>query len=131
MKAHLDDGRPIFLQIKESIEADILSKALKPDEQIPSNSQLVSFYQINPVTVLKGVNLLADEGIIYKKRGVGMFVSPGAPALLQERYRAAFGQQHLQPLIQTAKPLGISRLQLHEMIDAAWDSGETHKGDEE
>jgi DNA-binding transcriptional regulator YhcF (GntR family) len=131
VKAHLDNERPIFLQIKEGIEADILSGALKPDEQIPSNSQLVSFYQINPVTVLKGVNLLADEDIIYKKRGVGMFVSPEAPALLLKKYRAAFERQHLQPLIQTAKPLGINRDQLREMIDAAWDSGEKHSGDKE
>ena len=84
MKSVLDSNRPIYIQIKETIEEDILNGRLLPDEQIPSNSQLVSHYKINPVTVLKGINLLVDEGTIYKKRGLGMFVSPDAPEKLKK-----------------------------------------------
>lgn len=121
MRATLDDTRPIFLQIKESIEEDILNGLLKPDEQIPSNRQLVSFYDVNPMTVLKGVNLLTEEGILYKKRGTGMFVSPDAPERLRQRFRDAFQREQLEPLVRLAIPLGISLDQLHTMIDNTWE----------
>jgi DNA-binding transcriptional regulator YhcF (GntR family) len=117
----LDENRPIFIQIKESIETDILNGLLAPDDQIPSNSQLVSFYNINPVTVLKGVNLLLDDGIIYKKRGLGMFVSPDAPEILRRRFREAFEREQLIPLVRLAKPLKISLVELHTMIDNVWE----------
>ena len=123
MKPSLDDNRPIFQQIKESIEEDILNGRLKPEEQIPSNSQLVSFYNINPVTVLKGVNLLTEEGILYKKRGVGMFVSPDAPEILQKRFRERFELEQLRAIVSLAKPLGIKREELHTMIDHVWEEG--------
>lgn len=121
MRATLDDTRPIFLQIKESIEEDILNGLLKPDEQIPSNRQLVNFYDVNPMTVLKGVNLLTEEGILYKKRGTGMFVSPDAPERLRQRFRDAFQREQLEPLVRLAIPLGISLDQLHTMIDNTWE----------
>jgi DNA-binding transcriptional regulator YhcF (GntR family) len=120
MKATLDDRRPIFLQIKESIEEDILNGRLKSDEQIPSTRQLVSFYNINPVTALKGVDLLAKEGIVYKKRGEGVFVSPDAQKRLRERFRENFVLEQVEPLVGLAKPLGISKNELHTMIDQIW-----------
>jgi DNA-binding transcriptional regulator YhcF (GntR family) len=120
VKIALDANRPIYLQIKEGIEQDVLNGVLAPDEQIPSNSQLVSFYSINPVTVLKGVNLLIDEGIIYKKRGLGMFVSPEAPEILRKRFREAFEREQIEPLISIAAPLGIGIAELHTMIDNSW-----------
>jgi DNA-binding transcriptional regulator YhcF (GntR family) len=120
MKATLDDKHPIFLQIKETIEDDILNGLLKPNEQIPSNRQIVSFYGVNPVTVLKGVSLLTDEGILYKKRGEGMFVSPDAPERLRGRFREAFEREQIQPLISIAAPLGITLPELHTMIDNSW-----------
>jgi DNA-binding transcriptional regulator YhcF (GntR family) len=120
VKATLDDDRPIFLQIKESIETDILNGLLRPDEQIPSNRQLVSFYNVNPMTVLKGVGLLAEEGLVYKKRGEGMFVSPGAPERLRERFRESFRREQLEPLVRLAIPLGVGRDELHAMIDSVW-----------
>lgn len=125
MKSALDNNRPIYLQIKEAIEEDILNGRLAPDEQIPSNSQLVSYYNINPVTVLKGINLLVDEGTVYKKRGLGMFVSPDAPEKLKKRFSRAFFQEQVEPLITLAKPLGFTLQEIHEMIDRAW-KGENH-----
>ncbi|TGB01089.1 GntR family transcriptional regulator [Halobacillus salinus] len=120
MKSALDNNRPIYLQIKESIEEDILNGLLKPEDQIPSNSQLVKHFNINPVTVLKGINLLVDEEIIYKKRGVGMFVSPDAPEKLKKRFSKTFLKEQIEPLIAIAKPLGLSQQEVQEMIDRAW-----------
>jgi DNA-binding transcriptional regulator YhcF (GntR family) len=120
VRATLDDGRPLFLQIKESIEEDILSGALRPDEQIPSNRQLVAFYNVNPMTVLKGVGLLAEEGILYKKRGTGMFVARDAPARLRRRFCESFGRDRIEPLVRLAVSLGIGRDELRAMIDEAW-----------
>jgi GntR family transcriptional regulator len=120
MKSALDSNRPIYIQIKEIIEEDILNGLLAPEEQIPSNSKLVSHFNINPVTVLKGINLLVDEGIIYKKRGLGMYVSPDAPEKLKKRFSLAFFQEQIEPLTALAKPLGFSLQEIHEMIDRAW-----------
>lgn len=121
MKAELDENRPIFLQVKEGIEDDILNGVLKPDEQIPSVRQLVGFYNVNPMTVLKGVGLLADEGIAYKKRGEGMFVAPDAPERLRSRFRDAFSKDRIEPLVRLAVPLGISLDELQLMIIRAWE----------
>ncbi len=120
MKSTLDNNRPIYLQIKESIEEDILNGRLAPGDQIPSNSQLVSYYNINPITVMKGINLLVNEGIIYKKRGLGMFVSSDAPEKLKNRFLQVFFQEHIKPLIALAKPLGFTLNEIHEMIDSGW-----------
>lgn len=120
MKSVFDSNRPIYLQIKESIEEDILNGRLLPDEQIPSNSQLVSYYNINPVTVLKGINLLVDEGIIYKKRGIGMYVSHDAPVKLKKRFLKTFFKEQIEPLTALAKPLGLSPQELYEMINISF-----------
>jgi DNA-binding transcriptional regulator YhcF (GntR family) len=119
LKSTLDNDRPIFQQIKEMIEEDILSGRLKPDEQIPSNSRLVSYYGINPVTVHKGVTLLADEGLIYKKRGLGMFVAADAPVILRKRHSAAFKDEYAAPLVRQARALGMSDVEIHAYIDEA------------
>ena len=73
----MDEGRPIFVQIAEQIENDIIGGVLPEEAQIPSTNEFAAFYRINPATAGKGVNLLVDEGILYKKRGIGMFVAGG------------------------------------------------------
>jgi DNA-binding transcriptional regulator YhcF (GntR family) len=127
MQPTLDNDRPIFLQIKEAIEGDILAGLLVPDDQIPSNSQLVSFFSVNPVTVHRGVSLLFEEGIVYKKRGLGMFVSADAPALLRKRERDRFEQDFIVPLTRQATLLGIERDTLHACIDRSWPGVEQKK----
>jgi DNA-binding transcriptional regulator YhcF (GntR family) len=117
LKSTLDNDKPIFQQIKDMIEEDILAGRLKPDDQIPSNSQLVSFYGVNPVTVHKGVTLLAESGLVYKKRGLGMFVSPDAPAALKRRHSAAFREDYAEPLVRQAAALGLTGAQIHKVID--------------
>jgi len=112
----IDDSRPIYVQIAERIENDIIEGGLPEESQVPSTNQFAAFYQINPATVGKGVNLLVDQGILYKKRGVGMFVSTGARNQLMEKRRNQFFEQYVVTMIQEAEKLGITREQLTEMI---------------
>jgi DNA-binding transcriptional regulator YhcF (GntR family) len=131
MQPTLDNDRPIFLQVKEAIEDDILAGLLAPDDQIPSNSQLVGFFSVNPVTVHRGVSLLLEEGIVYKKRGLGMFVSPDAPVLLRKRERDNFEQDFIAPLMRQAVLLGIDRDTLHARIDRSWTGAGQKEGEGE
>ena len=112
-----DDKSPLFLQIKERIEDQIINGALATDEQIPSTTQIVQFYKINHITVSKGVNLLVDEGVVYKRRGVGIFVSKGAKNMLIEKRKDKFLTQYLKPMLAEAKKLGIETKHLIEMIE--------------
>lgn len=111
-----DGTSPLFLQIKERIEDQIISGGLKSDEQIPSTTQIVQFYKINHITVSKGVNLLVDEGVLYKKRGLGIFVSQNGRDLLIEKRQAHFVSQFLQPMLLEAKKLDIDLNRLMAMM---------------
>jgi DNA-binding transcriptional regulator YhcF (GntR family) len=113
----LDESRPIFLQIAEAIENDILSGAIAEETQVASTNEFAAFYRINPATAGKGVNLLVDEGILYKKRGIGMFVIEGARERLATKRRDQFHAEYVQPLIAEATKLGLSRSQLVAMIN--------------
>lgn len=112
----LSDNKPIFLQIKEMIEDQIVNQQLKEHDQIPSTNQMVQFYKVNHITIAKGIGLLVDEGIIYKKRGVGMFVAEGAQERLLQARRDAFGESYVLPMLQEANKLGLSYQVLIEVI---------------
>ncbi len=116
MEFLIDDTRPIFVQIAERIENDIIAGELAEEAQVPSTNQFASFYQINPATAAKGVNLLVDQGILYKKRGLGMYVAPGARARLLEKRREQFYEQYVVTMIREAEKLGITEEQLADMI---------------
>src|SRR3978361_811551 len=115
----MDDSRPIFLPISEAIENDILAGNLAEEAQVPSTNEFAAFYRINPATAGKGVNLLVDEGMLYKKRGVGMFVATGSQARVASKRRNQFETEYVKPLIAEAAKLGLSRAQLVTMIHAA------------
>jgi GntR family transcriptional regulator len=115
----VDDSRPIFLQIAEQIENDIISGALPEETQVPSTNELAAYLRINPATAGKGVNLLVDSGTLYKKRGIGMFVADGARARLVAQRRDQFREQYLTPLLTEAEKLGITPSQLAAMIGEA------------
>lgn len=102
------------MQVREKIEDQIVNDQLKEGEQAPSTNQLVQFYKINHVTVSKGVNQLVEEGILYKKRGIGMFVAEGAKEKLIQKRKTAFVEEYLVRLVREANKLGISE---DEMID--------------
>ena len=112
----MDESRPIFQQIAEQIENDIISGALPEETQVPSTNEFAAFHRINPATAGKGVNLLVDEGILYKKRGIGMFVAEGARARLVAERRDQFQSQYLAPLLAEATKLGISHGEVAGMI---------------
>jgi len=112
----VDDSRPIFLQIAEQIENDIIDGTTPEETQVPSTNEFAAFYRINPATAGKGVNLLVDEGILYKKRGIGMFVANGARDTLVAKRRDHFATEFVQPLLAEAEKLGITTQQLAEMI---------------
>ena len=116
MSQVIDDSRPIFVQIAERIENDIIAGELPEDAQVPSTNQFAAFYQINPATAAKGVNLLVDQGILYKKRGLGMYVAPGARAKLLDQRKEQFFEQYVVPMVREAEKLGISPEQLADMI---------------
>ncbi|SFI35292.1 DNA-binding transcriptional regulator YhcF, GntR family [Paenibacillus sp. UNC496MF] len=116
MGNQIDDSRPIFVQIAERIEDDILQGGLPEESQVPSTNQFAAFYGINPATAAKGVNLLVDQEILYKKRGIGMFVSTGAKEKLTEKRREQFFEQYVVTMIREAEKLGITKEQLTDMI---------------
>jgi DNA-binding transcriptional regulator YhcF (GntR family) len=113
----MDEGRPIFVQIAEQIENAIIDGSLPEETQVPSTNELAAFHRINPATAAKGINELVDAGILYKKRGIGMFVASGAQAKLRERRRDQFADRYLRPLIVEAGKLGLSAGDLKDMID--------------
>ncbi|WP_026552410.1 GntR family transcriptional regulator [Arthrobacter sp. H20] len=112
----IDDSRPIFLQIAEEIENEIVQGSLAEESQIPSTNEFAAFHRINPATAAKGVNRLVDKGILYKQRGIGMFVATGARAALLQRRRDKFFDQYVRPLAVEARKLGISPHELAEMV---------------
>lgn len=116
MGLFIDEARPIFVQIAERIEDDIIEGRLPEESQVPSTNHFASFYQINPATAAKGVGLLVEEGILYKKRGIGMFVATGAYARLLEKRREQFFNQYIVTMLKEAEKLGITSEQLTEMI---------------
>jgi len=113
----MDDDRPIFLQIAEQIENDIIAGMLAEEAQVPSTNEFAAFHRINPATAAKGVNLLVDAGVLYKKRGIGMFVATGAREALLGTRREQFEADYVAPLIAEAAKLGISRAQLSALIE--------------
>lgn len=112
----MDDSRPLFLQVAERIENDIISGALAEEAQVPSTNEWAAFLRINPATAGKGVNLLVDQGVLYKKRGIGMFVAEGARERLIAARREAFREQYLAPLLAEAQKLGITPAQVARLI---------------
>jgi len=115
----MDESRPIFVQLAEQIENDIISGTLAEEAQVPSINEFAAFYRINPATALKGVTMLVDEGALYKKRGIGMFVADGAQAQLKTKRRDKFAAEFVTPLLTEAAKLGITSEQLADMIRKA------------
>ncbi|HLR51953.1 MAG TPA: GntR family transcriptional regulator [Candidatus Avamphibacillus sp.] len=116
MKEKLDDRRPIYIQIKESIEDSIINGTLKVGERIPSTNELAKFYNINPATARQGMNELAQENIIEKQRGVGMFVTERGKDKLLEHRKQLFYEKYVVPLKSEAAKLHISDEQLFDML---------------
>ncbi|AOS65055.1 GntR family transcriptional regulator [Actinoalloteichus hymeniacidonis] len=103
-----DDRSPIYQQIAERIKNDILSGELAEDAQVMSTNQYAAFYRINPATAAKGFHQLIEEGVLYKRRGIGMFVSQGAAKALRGQRRQRFFEEVVDAMIAEARIIGIS-----------------------
>ena len=117
MQLDLSGEKPIFMQFAEALENNILKGVFKEETQIPSTTEVAVTFKINPATANRGVNLLVDEGIIYKKRGVGMFVAPGAREKIAYNRKNAFYDGFIRPLLDEAEALKIGKAAIIDMIE--------------
>ena len=116
MELKLENEKPIYQQLAEWISDNIISGQLKEGEQVPSTTEISVTYKVNPATALKGVNMLVDKGVIYKKRGLGMFVAEGAVEKLRRERMSEFFDNYVRVVLDEAEKLGISGEELIEMI---------------
>lgn len=123
MNEILTQEKSIYIQIKEMIESDILRDILLEEERVPSTNELAKLYAINPATAAKGVNLLVDEGILYKKRGIGMFVAEGAKEQIMKKKKEHLYDDYIKSLMAEARNLGITKQELIAMIEESAEGG--------
>jgi GntR family transcriptional regulator len=120
----LDDGTPLFVQIAEQLADDIVDGGLAEGARVPSTNELAAFYRINPATAAKGINLLVDDGVLEKRRGIGMFVAAGAQEQLRAGRRKRFAEQYVDPMLAEANRLGIDTDTLVSLIQGpGWHNG--------
>ena len=121
----LSDEKSIYLQIEEMIEDQILRGILLEEERVPSTNELSRMYAINPATAAKGLNLLVERGILYKKRGIGMFVSAGAVKQIVAQRKSNFYKQYVVGLAAEANVLNITKDELLKMVSSAMEGKTT------
>ncbi|MCL2160040.1 MAG: GntR family transcriptional regulator [Oscillospiraceae bacterium] len=112
----MNDSQPIFQQIIEMIESDIITGIYKTDDLIISTTQISKVYSVNPTTAVRAIGKMADAGILYKKRGIGMCVADGAREKITARRRDVFINQTISALVAESETLGISTDELIEAI---------------
>ena len=127
MNEILTQEKSIYIQIKEMIENDILRDILLEEERVPSTNELAKLFAINPATAAKGINLLVDEETLYKKRGIGMFVTAGAKKKIMEKRKKHFYDDYVKSLLAEAVSLGITKEELITMIRESKDGGIEHE----
>lgn len=119
MKFDFDSiDKPIYMQIVEQIEDGILEWIYPEETQIPSSTEIAVTYRINPATINKGVNILVEKGIIYKKRGIGMFVSLNARKTILKDRKSGFSENFIKPLLIEAKRLGLKREDVVDLLNS-------------
>lgn len=116
MNFRFSGDKPIYVEIAEQLEDAIFTDVYPEETQIPSTTELSVSLQINPATVLKGMNILVDGGIIYKKRGLGMFVCTGAVDRIRHKRQQNFSRNYIFPLLSEAKKLGLSEDEIVALI---------------
>jgi len=121
----LNDSQPIFQQIIETIESDIITGVYQIDDLIISTTQISKVYSVNPTTAVKAISKMTDAGILYKKRGIGMCVAEGAREKITARRRDIFLNQTIGALLAEAKTLGIS---MDELISVITNGNENEEG---
>lgn len=112
-----DDTRPIFLQLAEQLASDILRGTYAEGEQVPSTNELAAYMRINPATAGKALNLLVDEEVLFKKRGIGMFVSEGARQRIASDRQQGLTESYVRPLLAEARVLGLTATDIIRLIE--------------
>lgn len=126
MKFTFNQEDPLYIQIAKQLEEMILIKELTEGEQVPSTTQLSQALKVNPATVLKGMNLLVDNQLIEKKRGMGMFVRKGAYQKIVNKRQDDFYQNFIEKMVSEAQQLNISKQKLFEMIERGYSNDNTN-----
>ncbi|WP_078543455.1 GntR family transcriptional regulator [Litchfieldia alkalitelluris] len=116
MDSNLKEDKPIFQQIAEKVESSILDGSIQEGDRVPSTNEFAKYYQINPATAAKGINQLVDQEILYKKRGIGMFVAEGARKIILQKRKKDFYEDYIVPLKLEAEKLGITVKELSSLI---------------
>ena len=123
MHAQLNDHALIYLQIAQMIEDDILRGVYAEGDQVPSTNELSRAFRINPATAGKGINLLVADGILYKKRGLGMFVAKGATTIVLNKRKQAFYDTFVRPMVKEGSSLSLSAEEIMTMVRKAMEEG--------
>jgi GntR family transcriptional regulator len=114
--AGLDEGAPLFVQVAERLADEIADGTLPEGERVPSTNELAAYYRINPATAAKGISMLTDDGLLEKRRGIGMFVAADARMRLLAERRKRFAERYVGPLVAEASRLGIDADDLVALI---------------
>ncbi|CEA02861.1 putative HTH-type transcriptional regulator YurK [Jeotgalicoccus saudimassiliensis] len=117
MSKLLNEKKPIFVQIRDWLADQIIDETLVEHDKVPSTNEIVTYFKVNHITVSKGVTELVEEGVLYKKRGVGMFVEEGARKKLLASRREGFVEEYLKPMLEEAKKLDLTESDIQKMID--------------
>ncbi|HEY3858949.1 MAG TPA: GntR family transcriptional regulator [Gammaproteobacteria bacterium] len=112
MEPTWSDNQPIYRQLRDRVVAMILEDTLKEGDPLPSVRSVAAEYQINPLTVLKGYQSLVDEGLVEKRRGLGMFVKEGARRNLMKNEREQFLKNEWPQILQRIQRLGLDLMEL-------------------
>ncbi len=124
MVFRFSEEKPLYIQIAEQLEDAIFTGTFPEETQIPSTTELSVSLQINPATVLKGMNILVSENVIYKKRGLGMFVSTGATEKIRNKRQERFYEDFISPLVSEAQKLGLSKDEINSLIERGYKNGD-------
>ena len=120
MTINFESDKPIYIQVAEEIENGVLSGAFAEETQVPSTTEISVSYKINPATVLKGMNILVEEKVLYKKRGVGMFVASGAAEQIRQKRKENFFDNFILDLIDEAEKLKLNKTELMQLIEQGY-----------
>lgn len=123
MRGTLNDRSLIYLQIAQMLEDDILRGVYAEGDQIPSTNELSRAFSINPATAGKGINLLVADGIVHKKRGLGMFVTQGAKKLILAKRQKAYYDTFIRPMVKEGLSLSLSAEDIMTMVKTAMEEG--------
>ena len=119
---NFNSTEPIYLQVANQLEEAIFTKAFLDGTQVPSTTEISKEFHINPATVLKGMNILVNDGLLEKRRGLGMFVKEGAVEKIRQKRQGQFYDQFIASLIEEANKLHMTKNEIISMIERGYEN---------